>query len=43
VLRTPQIFALLTWKCASRHNGMHLFDISTSAGSNTYGSGLKWS
>ena len=30
VLRTRQIFALLTSKCASRHNGMHFFDISTS-------------
>ena len=23
-------FNILTWKCASRHNGVHLFDISTS-------------
>ena len=30
VLRTPQLFALLTSKCASRHNGVHFFDISTS-------------
>ena len=30
VLLTPQLFALLTWKCASRHNGVHFFDISTS-------------
>ena len=30
VLRTPQVFALLTSKCASRHNGVHFFDISTS-------------
>ena len=30
VLRTRQVFALLTSKCASRHNGMHFFDISTS-------------
>ena len=30
VLRTRQFFALLTWKCASRHNGAHFFDISTS-------------
>ena len=30
VLRTPQFFALLTSKCASRHNGVHIFDISTS-------------
>ena len=25
-----QFFTLLTWKCASRHNSVHLFDISTS-------------
>ena len=30
MLRTPQFFALLTSKCASRHNGVHFFDISTS-------------
>ena len=30
VLRTPQFFPLLTSKCASRHNGVHFFDISTS-------------
>ena len=30
VLRTPQLFALLTSKCASRCNGVHFFDISTS-------------
>ena len=30
VLRTPQLLTLLTWKCASRHNGVHFFDISTS-------------
>ena len=29
VLRTRQFFALLTSKCASRHNGVHFFDIST--------------
>ena len=29
VLRTPQSFALLTSKCASRPNGVHFFDIST--------------
>ena len=28
--RTCQFFTLLTWKCASRHNGVHFFDISTS-------------
>ena len=27
---TVSFFTLLTWKCASRHNGVHLFDISTS-------------
>ena len=30
VLRTPQPFSLLTSKCASRHNGVHFFDISVS-------------
>ena len=30
VVRTLQFFTLLTWKCASRHNGVHFFDISTS-------------
>ena len=30
VIRTPQFFALLTSKCAARHNGVHFFDISTS-------------
>ena len=30
VLPTRQFLALLTWKCASRHNGVHFFDISTS-------------
>ena len=30
VPRTPQFFALLTSKCASRHNGVHFFDISMS-------------
>ena len=30
VLRTRQFLALLTWKCALRHNGAHFFDISTS-------------
>ena len=30
VLRTPQFFALLTSKCASRHNGVHFFHIATS-------------
>ena len=30
VVRTPGAFNILTWKCASRHNGVHFFDISTS-------------
>jgi len=30
VLRTRQFFTLLTSKCASRHNSVHFFDISTS-------------
>ena len=30
VLRTPQFLPLLTSKCASRHNGLHFIDISTS-------------
>ena len=30
VPRTHQFSALLTWKCASRHNGVHFFNISTS-------------
>ena len=30
VVRTPGAFNILTSKCASRHNGVHFFDISTS-------------
>ena len=30
VVRTPGVFNILTWKCASRHNGVHFFSISTS-------------
>ena len=30
VVRTRQFLTLLTWKCASRHNGVHFFDSSTS-------------
>ena len=31
VVRTPGVFNILTtWKCASRHSGMHFFDIATS-------------
>ena len=26
----PSVLTLLTWKCASHHNGVHFFDISTS-------------
>ena len=35
VVRDRQFFTLLTWKCASRHNGVHFFDISTSKWSET--------
>ena len=35
VARTCGVFHILTSKCASRHNGVHFFDISTSkSGSN---------
>ena len=30
VLHARQFFALLIWKCASRHTGMHFFIMSTS-------------
>ena len=30
VVRSPGVFNILTSKCASRHNGVHFFDISTS-------------
>ena len=30
VARTSGVLYILTWKCASRHNGVHFFDISTS-------------
>ena len=30
VVPTPGVFIILTSKCASRHNGVHVFDISTS-------------
>ena len=30
VVRTWGVLYILTWKCASRHNGVHFFDISTS-------------
>ena len=30
VVRSWGVMYILTWKCASRHNGVHFFDISTS-------------
>ena len=30
MVRTPSVLYILTSKCASRHNGVHFFDISTS-------------
>ena len=30
VVRSWRVLYILTWKCASRHNGVHFFDISTS-------------
>ena len=30
VVRRRCVLYILTWKCASRHNGVHFFDISTS-------------
>ena len=33
VVRDRQFLTLLTWKCVSRHNGVHFFDISTSKSS----------
>ena len=29
VVRTPSVFNIVISKCASRHNGVHFFDIST--------------
>ena len=29
VFRTPSVLNILTWKCLSRHNGVHFFDISS--------------
>ena len=29
-VRTPGVFKILTSKCASRHDGVHFFDISAS-------------
>ena len=33
VVRTWCVLYVLTWKCASRHNGVHFFDISTAKSS----------
>ena len=30
VVRDRQFFSILSWKCASRHSGVHFFDIVTS-------------
>jgi len=30
VVRTWCVLCILTWRCASRHNGVHFFNISTS-------------
>ena len=35
--RPSVFFTLLTWKCASRHNGVHFFDIATSKSRPTLG------
>ena len=35
VVGTPSVFNILTSKCASRHNGVHFFDISTSKSAST--------
>ena len=38
VVRRWGVLYILTWKCASRHNGVHFFDISTSkSGPNPWG------
>ena len=34
VVRRWGVLYIFTWKCASRHNGMHFFDISTSKSGN---------
>ena len=36
VVRDRQFLTLLTWKCASRHNGVHFFDIATSKSVSIY-------
>ena len=37
VVRSWGVLYILTWKCASRHNGVHFFDISTSKSVRTPG------
>ena len=37
VVRTPSVLYILTSKCASRHNGVHFFDIATSKGGRRWG------
>ena len=37
MVRTWCVLYILTWKCASRHNGVHFFDISTSKSGPTMG------
>ena len=37
VVRQWCVLYILTWKCASRHNGVHFFDISTSKSGPTRG------
>ena len=36
VVRTPGVFHILTSKCASRHKGVHFFDISTAKSVQTW-------
>ena len=35
------VFSMLTWKCASRHNGVHFFDMSTSKSGPSIGNVLR--
>ena len=37
VVRRWGVLCILTWKCASRHNGVHFFDISTSKSVRSWG------
>ena len=39
---TDVFLYILTWTCASRHNGVHFFDISTSKSGPTLGCSLFW-